>query len=380
MRILVIIYEYPPVGGGGGHAAHDICRGLVKLGHEVQTLTAHLKGLPRQEEIDGFKVIRVPSARRQAYKADLLAMGGFVVSGSLAGLRQAKGWQPDIIHVHFAVPSGPVAWVLSRLTGIPYVLTAHLGDVPGGVPDKTANWFPWFYPFTPQIWRDAERTVAVSEYTRQIALKHYPVDIQVIPNGVDTELLDPGNIVAGDPPQIVFAGRFVSQKNPLQIIRVLAKLQNLSWSCTMIGDGPLKSQVEDEIRSHGMEQRILLPGWVTPEEVIDQFRKSDILFMPSLSEGLPVAGVQALSLGLAFVVSPAGGFVDLVDPEQNGFLIDSDDEQGYCNAFQQLLSSPEQLQSFREASRKKASEFDIKRVVSRYEQLFLEVINGNKKT
>lgn len=380
MRILVVIYEYPPVGGGGGHAAHDICRGLVQLGHEVRILTAHFKGLPHQEEINGLHVNRVSSARRKAYEADLLAMMGFVISGSFGSLWEVQHWQPDIIHVHFAVPSGPVAWIISRLKGIPYVMTTHLGDVPGGVPEKTARWFSWFFPFTPPIWRDADRIVAVSEYTRQIALKHYPVDIEVIPNGVSTEFLHPGKIVTGDPPQIVFAGRFVSQKNPLQIIRVLAELQNLSWTCTMIGDGPLKPQIEHKIRSYGLEQRVLLPGWITQEEVIDQLRKSDILFMPSLSEGMPVVGVQALSLGLAFVVSPSGGFLDLVNPGKNGFLIDSDDEQGYCNAFQKLLSSPEQLQSFREASRKRAGEFDIKSVVSRYEQIFLEVINRNKKT
>ncbi len=199
MRILVVIYEFPPVGGGGGRAAQDICRGLVERGHEVRVLTAHLKGLERQEEMDGFGVTRVPSARSQAFKAGLLPMAGFVAAGIPAGLRLVRGWRPDVIHVHFAVPSGPVAWVVARFYRIPYVLTAHLGDVPGGVPEKTGRWFRWIYPLTPSLWKRAAQVVAVSEYTRQLALQTYPVDIQVIPNGVDLNLLDPGEIKSGRP-------------------------------------------------------------------------------------------------------------------------------------------------------------------------------------
>jgi glycosyltransferase involved in cell wall biosynthesis len=277
------------------------------------------------------------------------------------------------MHVHFAVPAGASAWFLSRTCHVPYVLTAHLGDVPGGVPEKTEQWFRWVYPFTPTIWRSAEKVIAVSQYTRQLALEHYPVEIEVIPNGVDTKALDPGAITPGHPPHIVFAGRFVEQKNPLQIVRVLADLKDSPWTCTMLGDGPLRPEIESEIRQHGLENRLLLPGWIMPEEVIGYLAKSDILFMPSLSEGLSVVGVQALSMGLALVVSPAGGFVDIVEPGVNGFLINHDDKQGYCNALKTLLLSPEQLQSFRQASRAKSYDFDLEKVINAYEKILLDV-------
>jgi L-malate glycosyltransferase len=373
MRILAFIHEYPPVGGGGGRVAQDIYEGLVARGHEIVVLTARYSDLPAEEDKNGVRIIRIPSMRSHSYWASFTAMAAYVVRSSACGWKFIRDWQPDLMHVHFAVPAGASAWFLYLTQHIPYVLTAHLGDVPGGVPEKTERWFRWVYPFTPPIWRSAEKVVAVSQYTRRLALEHYAVQIDVIPNGVDTKALDPGKINPGDPPNIVFAGRFVSQKNPLQIVRVLADLKDLPWTCTLLGDGPLRKQVEEEIRQHGLEGRLLLSGWITPEEVIEYLSRSDILFMPSLSEGLSVVGVQALSMGLAFVVSPAGGFVDIVEPGVNGFLIDSDDRNGYCNALKSLLLSSEQLLSFRQASRHKSFEFDLKNVVNAYEKIFLEV-------
>ena len=185
MKILVLIHEFPPVGGGGGRAAQDICRGLAERDHDIVVLTAHLKGLPKEEMMDGIRVLRLPSLRREAFRAALKAMGAYVLSGLWAGFRFIKRWQPDLVHVHFAVPAGALAWMLSKLTGVPYVMTVHLGDVPGGTPEKTRGWFKWVMPFTYPIWRDAKRVIAVSEFTRQLALKHYKREIEVIPNGVD---------------------------------------------------------------------------------------------------------------------------------------------------------------------------------------------------
>jgi glycosyltransferase involved in cell wall biosynthesis len=379
MRILVVIYEFPPVGGGGGQAARDICQGLVNRGHEVLVLTSHLKGLPRQQDLDGIQVLRVPSARRLPYQASLADMSAFIMAGALTGLRQARHWHPDIIHVHFAVPSGPVAWIISRITRIPYVLTAHLGDVPSGVPEKTDDWFRWIYPFTPPIWRESAQVVAVSQHTRQLAERYYPVDIQVIPNGVDLSRLDPGPIRVGDPPLVVFAGRFMPQKNPLQFVQTLAELKDLNWQCAMIGDGALRPDIEDKIQNLGLNDRIKLTGWLTPDEVTQWLSKSDILFMPSLSEGLPVVGVQSLAMGLCIVASEIGGFIDLVDQGVNGYLVETGNTQEYKRALQEVLSAPERLFAFRQASRKKAHDFDIQRITQAYESLFMATAQRQEK-
>lgn len=375
MRILIIIYEYPPIGGGGGAAARDICRGLVRRGHEVKVLTAHYQGLPTRQQDEGVDVIRLQSLRRRLYQAGIPEMGGFVLASLWAGLRLTRVFHADVIHTHFAVPSGASAWALSRLTRIPYLLTAHLGDVPGGVPDKTEKWFRWIKPFTNSIWRDAARVAAVSNYTRELALKHYPVSIQVIPNGVDASALAPRALKVNDPPRLVFAGRFVTQKNPLMVPRVLSTLKNLRWECVMLGNGAMLEETRAEAERLGIANRFKFPGWVETSDVLTEFSRSDILFMPSRVEGLPVVGVQALACGLALVVGRAGGFADLVAHGENGFLHDAEDADGLSTSLRSLLSNPNALYHARKKSLTLAQSFDIEHVVDEYEKTLLAITN-----
>lgn len=375
MRILVLVHEFPPVGGGGGRVAADICGKLAKRGHEVRVLTTHMKGLPYEERLDDFQIIRFRSLRTRPYQATFLSMAVYILAGLWVGLRLIGSFKPDVVHAHFAVPAGALAQMLSLVTGIPYVLTVHLGDVPGGVPEKTDEWFRWVYPFTPSIWRNASEIIAVSEFTRQLALKKYKENIQVVPNGVDLSASIPKRIVSNDPIRIVFAGRFMEQKNPLQFVHTLHELKELKWQAVMIGDGPLMQDVKCAIEDCGLQERFQLTGWIDPQDVMNWFDKSDILFMPSRSEGLPVVGVQALAKGLAIVASRVGGFVDLVD-EKNGYLIGEADVNGFSTSLSSLLSDPDRLLAFRTASLEKAKSFGLEQIVKAYENIFLRVKHG----
>jgi glycosyltransferase involved in cell wall biosynthesis len=371
VRILVLTHEYPPVGGGGGQAARDICAGLAARGHAVQVLTAHHGNLAHKAELDGVTVRRLNSLRRLPFKASLTAMGGYVAAAVAAGQAEIRRFRPDLIHVHFAVPAGAAAYALHNLTRVPYVLTAHLGDVPGGVPEKTGRWFRYLYPLTPPIWKEAARVVAVSEFTRRLALERYPVEIRVIPNGVDLSTLPPRE-TGRRFPRLAFAGRFVQQKNPLQVVRTLATLEDLGWSAVMIGDGPLMPQVRAEIERHQLQDRIELPGWIDPRDVLGELARSDILFMPTYTEGLPVVGVQALGLGLALAVSTAPGWSDVVG-EGNSLVMPPDDTAAWQFGLRTVLSEPNLLASMQAASLQLAPRFDLARVLDAYERLFGEV-------
>jgi L-malate glycosyltransferase len=374
MRILLLNHEFPPLGGGGGQAAQEIAMELARRGHEITVLTSHMKGLPRQQVTEGIRILRLPSLRRHAYRAGFLCMAAYILTAVWAGLPIIRRWRSEVIHVHFAVPAGAAAWCLSHLSGVPYLLTAHLGDIPGGVPEKTSRWFGWVFPFTIPIWRRASRIITVSEFSAALVRKSYSLDPLVIPNGIDLRALPEREYQVHHPPGVIFAGRFVPQKNLLALVEALAQLTDLPWACTLLGDGPEHDAVKQAIASHHMEKRFALPGWVTNETVLSVMAENDVLCMPSLSEGLSVAGVEALAMGLAILTTRVGGSADLVEPGLNGYIMDPGDTRAIANALRHLLSDPEVLKKARLASRERASRFDIRNVVDEYEKILRGIV------
>src|SRR5262249_16707731 len=153
---------------------------------------------------------------------------------------------------------------------------------------------------------------AVSEHTRRLALAAYGVPVETVVNGVNLAAARPGP--AAPPPvrRLLFAGRFSAQKNVLFLIDLLAPVRDRPWAPVVLGDGPVRPAVEARIAERGLRERVHLRGWVSPEEVERTMTNSDVLLLPSLSEGLSVVGVRALALGLAVLASDTGGNLDLV--------------------------------------------------------------------
>ena len=198
----------------------------------------------------------------------------------------------------------------------------------------------------------------------------------MIRNGFVFAALARGEICVGQPPRVIWAGRFMPEKNPVQVVRTLAELQALPWTCVMIGDGPERQTVEQEIDRFGLNGRFTVTGWVTQDEVMDWFARSDVLFMPSFMEGLPIVGLQGLAMGLAIIATRVGGFLDLVESQRNGYLVDNPSGDGFVSPLRGLLADPEQLGSFRRASRQVADRFDVRLMIQAYDALLKEALRS----
>ncbi len=376
IKILVISHEYPPIGGGGGRVIQDLCEGIASDSYNFYVLTSHWDDLPEFEETGNLTIERIRSRRTQAYRADLLTMACFVWKSFWRALRIIKKWHPDIIHAHFAVPGGASAAVASLLTHTPYMITAHGSDVPGSAPEKTEKWFRFILPFTQFIWKKAERIITVSQQSRQLAQVHYPVKIEVIPNGIDTSRYLHTSLEIHDPPCIMYIGRFSPEKNAQLVPKILSHLVDLKWKCLIVGDGPQMAHVQTLIAENQLDDRIELPGWISPHEVDEALLKCDILLMPSLREGMPMVGLQGLASGLALVMSDVGACPDMVNTEKNGFLIEVGNEKGYAHALRILLSDPNKLRQFKKNSLQKAAEFNIRKVIISYKNVYQSILKG----
>ena len=373
VRILVLNYEFPPVGGGGGRAAADICQALAGRGHEIRVQTAHFKGLPRVEARDGYLIYRSPSFRQRAHTCSVWEMGAYLVLNALPALRHVSTWKPHVINAHFAVPTGVLAWFLYRMEGIPYVLSTQLGDIPGGLPEQTDHLFRLIKPFTKRVWADAAAVTAPSEHIREMAGRTYHRPMEVIPNG-----LDPSSVIhsppgINDPVRLVFAGRFNPQKNLPLLIDLADRVRDLDWVMDLLGDGPQMPLIRNKIDQIGLTGRIRLHGWVSPQRVTEVLGQSDLMILPSWIEGMPLVGAAALGAGLAILGSAVGGITDVVDQGVNGFLCAPGDIQHFEEALRTLLTDHHLLSAMKKASRQLALRYDLGNVAAEFEKIFLAV-------
>jgi glycogen synthase len=368
MKVLVLCYEYPPIGGGGGRVAKTVAEELASRGHEVRVQTAALGFRSQREQINGVDVIRTASARRVPDTCRIHEMGLYCVTSLLPTLRHIREWKPDVIHAHFAMPTGMLAWTVHRLTGVPYVLTAHLGDVPGGVPKQTDRLFRLIGPLANSVWKYAAATTAVSSFVQRLAEQAYQRKVERVLNGIDlSAAISPAS--PNEVPKLVFVGRFNPQKCPDFLIDVLAKLSADRWRATLIGDGPVMPLVRSKIEQHQLADRITLAGWQDAAAVERTLRESDVFLMPSTSEGLPVAAIEALKQGLAIVASDIPGVMDVVTNGANGLLLPVQDQLAWSGALRSLINDRARLAAFKQASSQKAHDFDLRHVVDQYEAI-----------
>jgi glycosyltransferase involved in cell wall biosynthesis len=378
MRVLVLCYEYPPIGGGGGNVAKAVAEQLVARGHEVRVQTAALGWRSTRETIGGVGVFRTASLRRVPDTCTVPEMGLYVLTSFRATMRHLREWQPDVIHAHFAVPTGLLAWAVHRLTGVPYVLTAHLGDVPGGVPDQTDKMFRLIGPIARRIWRAAAAATAVSSFVKELAETAYGGEVRRIVNGIELGDSPSDATPPHQPRRLIFIGRLNPQKNPVFLIDALAQLRDAAWQLTFIGDGPLMGEVKAAIIRHRLEDRVALTGWLAPAQVHAFLTDADILCLPSLSEGLPIVGIEALKFGLAIVASDIPGLRDVIDPGVNGCVVPVGDLEAFAKRLRQLLENGTVLAAMKRASWEKARRFDLSCVAHEYAHVLAEAVENHR--
>lgn len=367
MKILVLCYEYPPVGGGGGRVAASVASGLADRGHEVKVVSAGLRHLPQRAVVEGVEVLRPESFRKREDTCSVPEMALFLLTAFLPALRLCWTWRPDVIHAHFVVPTGALALALHWLTGIPYILTAHLGDVPGGVPEQTDKLFRWLGPFIHPIWRNAAAVTAVSGFVAELAKKNCGISAKVILNGVSL-LEPPERLHIQNPPRLVMVGRLSIQKNPLLAIQALALIKDLAWQLEVIGEGPLGDSMRECVDQNGLSDRVKFSGWLAADLVSARLAASDILLMTSTSEGLPMAGIEALRHGVAIVGSRIGGLMDVVADGRNGLFCELTPED-FAKGLRGVLEKPDQLLAMRSSSLVKARDFNLPERLDDYEQV-----------
>lgn len=356
-RVLLINYEYPPLGGGAGTATAGLARALAGLDCDVVVLTSRFRNQPRAQHVDGYRIRRVRVVRRRADRCSPFEMLTFIFSSMLAVLRPGSDWRPQLTIAFFGIPGGPAAWLLRARYGVPYIVSLRGGDVPGFVWGPGSGIYHRLTgPVIRFLWRRARAVVANGTGLRDLALRADPgIVVPIIPNGVDSADHAPADSVpkasTTGSPRILLLGRLAHQKGCDVLLRALAAIREYPFELELAGDGPERHALEALARTLGLADRVHFSGWVPREHLSEHYRRADIFALPSRAEGMSNALLEAMAYALPVVASDVPGNRDLVTHERTGLLVESEDAGDLAQAMERLLTDERLRDSLGSAAR-----------------------------
>ena len=368
MRLLIINYEFPPLGGGAGNAAACLAREWALAGNSVEILTGGFRGLPAREERDSYTIRRLPTPRAEQGQCSVPEMCMVMAASCIAAV---SGPKPDLVIAFFSIPGGPAAWLLRLLRGVPYIVSLRGGDVPGFDAKNLAALHAITNPLTALIWRNARAVVGNSAGLCQLAQNFMPgLAVLEIPNGVDTGRFFPATRKPDGTCELLFVGRLAPQKGVDILLNALALIFT-GWRLRIAGDGPEREHLSALATTLGLADRVTFLGWTQRDALPELYRSADVFVFPSYDEGMPNVVLEALASGLPIVATRIAGNDQLVVDGENGALVPPGNPAAFANALLPVLADRTLRTAMGESSRRIAVErFSWTRSAAAYEKLF----------
>ncbi|HSM93638.1 MAG TPA: glycosyltransferase family 4 protein [Anaeromyxobacteraceae bacterium] len=242
----------------------------------------------------------------------------------------------DHLHAHFGSNPAAVALLCRLLGGPTYSFTVHGPeefDKPAflGLPEKI---------------RHAAFVVAVSSYGRAQLWRWARFEdwgkVQVVRCGLDGDFLGAPLTPAPAAPRFVCVARLNEQKGHLLLVEAVARLreEGREVEVLLVGDGPLRPQIEDAIGRLGVAASVRILGWASAAQVREAILSSRALLLPSFAEGLPVVLMEALALGRPAITTAIAGVPELVEPGVSGWLVPAGAVEPLVDAMREALDAP----------------------------------------
>ncbi|MEA3489045.1 MAG: glycosyltransferase [Candidatus Omnitrophota bacterium] len=382
MNILLINYEYPPLGGGGGIFTRCLAEEFA-VNHNVDVLTSHFRGLKKRETVKRVNLHRVPVLRRTSlHTATMSSMLSFPFSAIAEGIRLTRRKKYDIINTYFAIPSGPAGSFLSRISGIPNVLNILGGDIYDPSKKTSPHRHAILRRTVRNVMINASKVVTESTNIANYAKTFYrpAKDITVIPLGLPephfTQITREELFLRQDKLYLISIGRFIKRKGFDFLIKAtgLLRKQGNDIDLMLIGEGPERAALEKLSNKLGVSDHITFLDSVSDEKKFQYLAAADIYVLPSLHEGFGIVLLEAMYCGLPIVATNEGGQTDIVEDGENGLLVPPHDPAALADAIALLMKDPDQRQDMSSCNREYVKQYNISAVAARYLELFRGVI------
>jgi glycosyltransferase involved in cell wall biosynthesis len=278
------------------------------------------------------------------------------------------------LHAHFASSPALVALLASRITGVPYTVTAHAKDIYVSHPDDLRAKL-----------REARAVVTCTEYNRQHLLSRYPREcggkVFRVYHGLDHSLFRCAPSPVADPPETVIlsVARLVEKKgldDLLAAVEIL-RLRGRRVRLEIIGTGPLRDTLKAQAKHLGLEDRVRLLGAQSHEAVCLAYRRASVFALPCKvaadgdRDGIPNVLLEAVASGVPVVSTPVSGIPELIECDRSGLLVEPSNPAMLADALDRILESPELRARLTEAARAKLeAHFSLEHCSARLMALF----------
>lgn len=278
---------------------------------------------------------------------------------TLGSLSAVRAMQPQHVHAHWATYPSTAALILSERLGLPFSFTAHAHDI-----------FVNDHLISAKL-RAARFTVTISQFNLRYLADRFGADaiagLKVIHCGVAPVRLE--RLAASQtPPLILAVGRLDPIKGFRYLIEACAELRRrgLSFRCAVIGDGPLRAELQTQITRLGLDDCVELTGARDQASVRAALQRAAVFVAPAVvaasgdRDGIPVALIEAMAAGVPVVSTAVSGIPELIEHERSGLLADAGDASGLARCIERIFCDPKLAASLADGARHKvATEFNL---------------------
>lgn len=389
--ILFLTNAYPDFPNSfRGHFVKKLAVDICAFNFPLVVLTPQVfkNSLRFQHELEGFNVIRFPypSGDKQLLsfkKIPYFKMIIFLLSGFLSTLKTIKHYKCDIIHAHWVVPTGLIATIAGIILNIPVIIHARGTDI-----HTYASKGLIFHIIIRLTLKYAQHIIATSHEIKQIMINNFdisPSKIDIIPTGIDTKLFIPKSknsytLNQKEKINLIYIGGLYPAKGINDLLKTVNLLfkDNQKLSLTLIGDGPMKTSIEQWIIKHKYKDRIILKGAVSHTKIPKILQKADIFILPSLKEGTPNSLLEAMACKIPSIASNVGDIPFIIEDKKenkkDGLLFTSGNYYELAEKINLLINTPDLYKEITENTRKKAMQFSkvitLKKIINIYERLY----------
>ncbi len=266
------------------------------------------------------------------------AIGGWLKVASL--LRKLDA---PLVHVQASSRASfwrkSVVCMMARFAGRPYLLHVHSGEFMQFYEKESG---PLAQRFIRRILGNAELVIALSDEWRERLLRVCPeAKVEVLTNAVALPDITSTRSSSNRAPKLLYLGDIKQSKGTHDLVRAFARVAGKFPALQLVcgGTGAL-AEVRDLAARLGVQDRVILPGWLGPEAKREALASATVFALPSYAEGMPMSLLEAMSWGLPAIATPVGGIPQLITDETNGLFVTPGDIDGIATAITRLMSEP----------------------------------------